>query len=122
MGRKLKINKMILPNMTEDSRKRYLAGELGFGAKADFVCHKCGRVKHATIQGYRPDSLCRSCASKRRMAELSLKDYLFREDVHPADRETAMSGRYETVRVWCKHCNRFVARTQADLTCPKCGK
>ena len=57
MGRKKKINKMILPNMTEESRRKYLAGEYGYGAKADFICHKCGKIKTATIQGYRPDSL-----------------------------------------------------------------
>lgn len=121
MSRK-KINKMILPNMTPESRRKYIAGEYGFGDKADFICHKCGKIKHVTIQGYRPDSLCRSCAGKRRMEELHIKDYLFREDVHPADRELAISGDYDQVRVWCKHCQDFIWRTKEDVVCPKCGK
>ena len=121
MARK-KINKMILPNMTEESRRKYIAGEYGFGAKADFICHKCGVIKHVTIQGYRPDSLCRSCASKRRMEDMRIKEYLFREDVHPADRQQAMSGEYDSVRVWCNTCSDFVARTKEDLKCPRCGR
>lgn len=122
MGRKKKINKMILPNMTEESRRKYLAGEYGYGAKADFICHKCGKIKTATIQGYRPDSLCRSCAAKRRMKELGIRDYLFKEDVHPADRELAISGEYDKIRVWCNYCQRFVYRTKKDIKCPKCNK
>lgn len=119
---KKKVNKMILPNMTEESKRKYLAGEYGFGDKADFVCHKCGGIKSATIQGYRPDSLCRSCASKRRMSELLIKEYLFREDVHPADRELAMSGDYDKVRVWCKHCTAFIPRAKDDDVCPQCKR
>ena len=119
---KKKINTMILPNMTEESRRKYLAGEYGFGDKADFVCHVCGAIKHVTIQGYRPDSLCRSCAMKRRLEERKVKEYLFREDVRPADRELAISGNYTTVRVWCNHCRDFVDRTKEDLKCPRCGR
>ena len=119
---KKKIKPMVAANMTEESRKKYLAGEYGFGDKADFTCHKCGAIKHVTIQGYRPDSLCRSCASKRRMSELRVKEYLFREDVHPADRELAVSGDYDTVRVWCNKCEDFVLRTKEDVVCPRCGK
>lgn len=121
MGHK-KVNKMILPNMTPESRRKYIAGEYGFGDKADFVCHMCGKIKHVTIQGYKPDSLCRSCAGKRRMEELRIKDYLFREDVHPADRAIAISGDYDQVRVWCSTCADFIYRTKEDLVCPGCGK
>ncbi|MFA5448828.1 MAG: hypothetical protein WC292_00080 [Clostridia bacterium] len=120
MARK-RVNTMILANMTEESKQKYLAGEYGFGDKADFICHKCGIIKHVTIMGYRPDSLCRSCAAKRRMKELRVKDYLFCEDVHPADRELAMSGEYDTVRVWCKKCEDFILRTKDDKVCPACG-
>lgn len=119
---KKKVNTMILANMTDESRAKYVAGEYGFGDKADFICHKCGAVKHVTILGYRPDSLCRSCASKRRMSEKLIKEYLFREDVHPADHELAISGKYDTVRVWCGKCGDFIPRTQIDLSCPRCGK
>lgn len=121
MGRPQKIRTIILPNMTKESKEKYLNGEYGYGDKADFICHKCGKIKTASIQGYKPDSLCRSCASKRRMSEMKIKSYLFREDVHPADRELAISGEYDTVRVWCKICNDFIPRTKEDLVCPECG-